>query len=126
SKRGCPAISRISSAPVCPRAPTMPIEIGGSIMLSLQFCLQVPLHRRPLALDNGVRHGVANAAVGMAQMVADDAVALGAQPLDRSARAVVEPTGLEPDRYAAHGLERMREQQSLGLGIEAGALHPAR
>src|SRR5690606_10499207 len=127
SKRGWPATSAMSSAPVWPRAPTMPSRIDASAMgVALQLPLQVGLHRRPFAVQDRETDRVAQAAVAMAHVLAQDALLLGAQAGDGGSRCGVERAGVETDAGAAHRFERVAEQQQLGFGVQAGALHRAR
>src|SRR5207237_8450305 len=55
-------------------------------------------------------------------MVAQHAVLLGAEPLDRGARGMIEPVGAKLDRDALQLLERMREEHELALGVDRAAL----
>src|SRR5207253_8930620 len=48
----------------------------------VQAVLQVALHRRPFAGDDGEHHGIAQRTVGHALVVAQHAVLLGAKPGD--------------------------------------------
>src|SRR4249919_1422079 len=62
----------------------------------------------------------------MTHVVAQHAVLPGAQARDGRTRCQVEPAGLETDGRALHGLERMRQQQELRLGVEPGPLYVRR
>src|SRR5690606_7843294 len=124
--RGCPAISRISSAPVCPRAPTMPtvfFPLSAMVASSTRKAVeQVALHRGPFGFDDRERHRVAHAAIGMAAVAAQDAILPGAQPQDGRTRAFVERAGFEAHADAAQCFECMPEQEQLGLGVDPGSL----
>ncbi len=80
-------------------------------------------HSLPM-IENTTR--VAIRAVGHQHVIAQDAVLFGAQSRDGVPRGMVEPAGAELHRAATQDLERMREQQQLGLGIQRGPLHPLR
>src|SRR5262249_13282088 len=58
---------------------------------------QVRPHRRPLAGDDREHPRVAQGSVGRALMAAQDAVLLGAEPLDGAAALMVEEVGAEFD-----------------------------
>src|SRR3546814_7560350 len=106
----------MSSAPVCPRAPTMPsLMVGSAMGMTLQFLLQARFHRRPLTVQGREAHAVAQAAIAMAQVLAQDAFLLCAQPRDRRARGRVVGAGVEADAGAAQRLERVPEQQQLEI-----------
>jgi hypothetical protein len=82
----------------------------------------MPFHRWPLGammLNTTVSRSVPSAGSGVAQ----DSVLLGAQALDRLARAEIEEARAEFDRDAAERFERVREQQQLAFGIDRRALH---
>src|SRR6266700_3733260 len=97
-----------------------------SLTLLFQQMHQVPLHRRPLALDDAEHDRVAVAAVGRDLMIAQHPVLLGAQSRNRFARGVIEPMGAELDRDAVQRLESVGEQQYLALGVDRGALDALR
>src|SRR6202158_3188743 len=90
---------------------------------ALELVAQVPLHRRPFAVDDAEDHGVALRAVGRHLMIAHHPVLLRAQPLDRGARGVIEPVGAKLDRDALQLLERMGQEHELALGVDRAALH---
>src|SRR6202790_909616 len=56
-------------------------------------------------------------------MIAQDAVLLCAEPLDRGARGMIEPVGAKLDRDALQLLERMGQEHELALGVDRAALH---
>src|SRR6266446_6816467 len=91
--------------------------------LFIELIVQMRLHRRPFAGDDTVNHGVAQGPVWRDLMVAQNAIKLGAEPLDAAPALVVEKMRAELDRDAIELFERMREQQQLALGVESAALH---
>src|SRR5665647_1961338 len=91
--------------------------------LLVQLIGEMRLHRRPFAGDDAVDHGVAQRPVGRDLMAAQDAVLLGAQPLDAAPALMIEEMGAEFDRDAVEFFERVAEQQQFALGIEPAALH---
>src|SRR5690606_18108827 len=121
----CAATRRISSAPVCPRAPTMPMEYF--LLMRVNPVGSGGGCAPPAIRCRGWRTRRYRAASRRrAAWVAQDAVLLRAQPGDGLARLLVEPAGLETDRSAAQGLERVTQQHQLALGIQPGALHARR
>src|SRR5690606_21993332 len=99
---------------------------GSAMRVTLELLLQSGLHRWPLAVQDGEADRIAQAAVAMAHVLAQDALLLCAQPRDGGTRCGVERAGVEADAGAAQRLERMAEQRQLGVGVQAGALHRAR
>src|SRR6266705_1346027 len=93
-----------------------------SLTLLFQQMHQVPLHRRPLALDDAEHDRVAVAAVGRDLVIAEHPVLLGAESRNRFARGMIEPMRAELDRDAFERLEGVGEQQELALGVDRGAL----
>ena len=91
--------------------------------LVVQLIGQMRLHRRPLAGDDAVDDGVAQRAVRRDLMIAQDAVLLGAEPLDAAPARVIEKMRAEFNRDAIELFERMVEQQQFALGIDRAALH---
>src|ERR1700716_75991 len=90
---------------------------------ALELVAQVPLHRRPLSVDDAEDHGVALPAFGAHLMVTQDPVLLRAEPLDRRARGVIEPVGTKLDRDALQLLERMGQEHELALGVDRATLY---
>src|SRR5262249_43082520 len=88
-----------------------------------QLELQVRFGGGPLGGDDAVDAGVAQGAVGGELMAAQDAVELGAEPLDAGAGLAVEEVGAEPTGDAAERLEGMAEQEQLAARVEVGPLH---
>src|SRR5260370_40179595 len=76
------------------RKKSMSIE-KSSLTLLFQQIRQMPLHRRPLALDDAEHDRVAIAAVRRDLVIAEHAVLLGAQPRNRLARREIEPVRAE-------------------------------
>src|SRR5690348_12770760 len=87
---------------------------------------EVRLHRRPLAVEDAENDGVAAAAVGHQLVIAQDAVLLRTEALDRRTRGMIEPVRAEFDGDAAQRLERVREQEPLAFGVDRGALRALR
>src|SRR5690606_41960730 len=97
----------MSSAPVCPRAPTMPSLMADSAMgVALQLLLQAGLHRRPFAVQDREADRIAQAAVAVAHMLTQDAFLFRAQAADGGTRCGVERAGVEAHARAAQRLER--------------------
>src|SRR6478752_4167394 len=88
--------------------------------------LQGRPHRGPLRRDDGVQRAVARRALLAGDErrlpVPDHAVELPADALDRVPAALVAGVGLEIDALHAPRLERVREHQELGLGVDPAAL----
>ena len=61
---------------------------------------------------------VAHGAVAARGVMADHAVLLRAQRLDRALRCEVEVVGAQADHLAADGLERVLEQEQLAGGVD--------
>src|SRR4029453_7707323 len=97
-------------------------SIASESAWALQQPLQIPLHRGPLAFDDAEHHGVAARAVRQELVIAQDAVLLRAQPLDRRARREIEEVGAELDRNALQRFAGMSQQQQLALGVDRRAL----
>ena len=84
--------------------------------------LEPRLHRRPLGVDDRVGRGIAQAAVRHDPVIAQEAIELGAQPLDRRARLRVLLVRSQVHRDAFQRLERMAKHQVLGFGVDRRAL----
>src|SRR5437867_8674672 len=97
---------------LCPNASSRTLELE----------LEMPLHRRPFAVDDAEYDGVALRAVGHELMVAQDGVLLGAQPRDRLAGRMVEPVRAKLNRDTCELFECVREQHQLAFGVDRGAL----
>src|SRR5262245_44756128 len=94
-----------------------------SVARHLQLPVEVRLHGRPFAGDDAVDAGVAQRAVSGDLVVAQNAVELGAQPLDAGSALAVEEVGAELHGDATQRLEGVAEQQELAVRVEVGALH---
>src|SRR5215211_1915904 len=79
------------------------------------------LHVRPLRGHDRVQHRVAQAAVAADVLVAQDALADRAEPRDRRLRALVADVGLDRDAVRSERLERVAEEQQLGLRVDRGS-----
>src|SRR5438132_10829573 len=93
-----------------------------SPIAALQQVHEMPLHRRPLALDDAEHDRVAIAAVGRDLVIAEHAVLLGAQPCNRFSGGVIEPVRAELDRGAFERLESVGARHDFALGIDRRAL----
>ena len=91
-----------------------------------QQVVQVRADLGPLAPGHAVHHGIAHGAVAPQRMVAYYAVALGAQALDGALARVVVVVGAPAHDLRAQCVERVRQQQPLGAGVDVGALRRAR
>src|SRR6185295_4060607 len=88
----------------------------------LEAQLEVALHVGPLAGEDAVQHRVAHGAVATRGVVADDAVLLRAERLDRSLRGEVEVVGAQAHHLAAQLVESVPEQQQLACRVHLAAL----
>ncbi len=79
---------------------------------------QIVAYRRPFDVENGVHHGVAARPVGEQLMAAQHTVELGAEAFDRRPAPAIEEVGAEFDSDATELVERVREHQQLGLGVD--------
>src|SRR5215216_8153250 len=78
-------------------------------------------HGRPLLRHDRVHHRVAQAAVAADVLVAQHALAHGSEPGDRRLRALVADVRLDRDAVGAERLERVAEEQQLGLRVDRAA-----
>src|SRR6185436_15810126 len=122
ARRWISSALRLSTSQVPP--PTVPIPNSPTLIgfISFQAELQVPLHVRPLGRQHAVHHRVADAAVAPRPVVADHAVLLRAERLDRALRAEIEIVGAQADHLAAQLLESVGEKEELACGIDVRAL----
>src|SRR5262245_3367987 len=95
--------------------PTVPIPSRPTLIgfISFQSELQMLFHSRPFVAQHAVHHRVAHAAVAPRPVMADDAVLLRAERLDRLLRAEVEVVGAQANDLAVQLLEAVGEQQNL-------------
>src|SRR5262245_42969680 len=126
ARRWISSALRLSTSQVPP--PTVPMPRSPTLMgfIALQPELEVALHVGPLAGEHAVHHRVADAAVASRPVVADHAVLLRAERLDRALGAEVEVVGAQADHLAAHFFEAVLEQQELAGGVHVRALHALR
>src|SRR3546814_28536 len=147
SNRGCPAISRISSAPVWPRAPTIPTVLASTNLFSAMGWSSVfepvaQVRRRPFACSHrsipqrGFAHGaVRHRAFDLLESVEpvperpppllpDTAVGFGV--VEDVDRVVVPRAPEQARRFLAHHLPH-RAAETLALGViqprETGRAH---
>src|SRR5262249_43396389 len=78
--------------------------------MARQAIFEMSLHIGPLGQENAVHHAVAHRPVAARAMVAEDAVFLGPQGLDRPLRGEVEVVGAESDHFAPERVEGVAEQ----------------
>src|SRR5262249_12257865 len=78
--------------------------------------LQARLHGRPLRLENREVHGIALVAPHV-HVLAQHALAHGAQPRDRLLGAHVAAVGLQRHAYAAERLEAIGQEQQLRFRV---------
>src|SRR5262245_39240383 len=129
ARRWISSALRLSTSQVPP--PTTPMPSKPTLMglipgfMPAETGQQVALDVRPLGREHAVHHGVADGAVSARPVVADDAVLLRAERLDRALRAEIEVVGAQANYLAADFLEAELEQQQLAGGVHVAAL-PAR
>src|SRR6185436_3051585 len=117
ARRRISSALRLSTSQVPP--PTVPIPSSPTLMglmsgfISFQPELQMPLHIRPLVRQHAVHHRVADAAVAPRPVVADDAVLLRAERLDRALRAEIEVVGAQADHLAVQGFKCIGKKEQL-------------
>src|SRR5438067_9798880 len=80
------------------------------------------LHVWPFGGDDAVHHRVAHRAVAARRVVADDAVLLRAERLDRALRGEIEIVGAQADDLAAERVERVAEEEQLAHAVEVRLL----
>src|SRR5687768_1062148 len=95
--------------------PTMPMPRRPTLMgfISVEAKEQMLPYVRPFVHEHAVQHAVAHRAVAPRPVVADDAVLLRAQSLDRALRAEVEVVGAQAHDLAAQFFKRVLEKQQL-------------
>src|SRR5258705_5877216 len=106
------AIAVVSFSGLTAVEPSVPAQPGEKACLG----------HRPFRLEQREGRGVANAAVGGGTVRAEHAVEARADPLDGRAGARVARVGVELHRVHVPRLERVREHQKLGLGVQRRAL----
>src|SRR5215510_631384 len=84
--------------------------------------LEVSLHVRPFASEDAVEHGVARRAVAARCVMAEDAVLLRPQRVDRPLRREVEVVGAQAHHLAPERVEGMPEEEQLAAGVDVAAL----
>jgi hypothetical protein len=89
---------------------------------SAKFEIQVPLHRWPFRRDYRENHGIADTAIGIQLVAAQNAILLRAQPFDGAAARMVEEARSKLDRDASEQIESMGEQHKFAFGIDQCAL----
>ena len=90
--------------------------------MTCQPQLKMPPHVRPFSSEDTVYHRVAHGPVPARPMMADHAVLLGTQSLDRPLRGEVEVVRAQADHPAPERVERVLEQQQLAAGVDVAAL----
>src|SRR6187455_834970 len=113
ARRWISSALRLSTSQVPP--PTVPMPSNPTLIgfISLQPELQVALDVGPFAGEHAVHHGVADAAIAPRPVVADHAVLLRAQRLDRALRAEVEVVGAQADHPAVQGFKCVSKKEQL-------------
>src|SRR5687768_5743214 len=101
ARRWISSALRFSTSQVPP--PTVPMPSSPTLIgfMSLEAGFEMALHVGPLGHEHAVHYRVADRAVAPRPVVADHAVLLRAQRLDRALRAEVEVIGAQPDDLAA-------------------------
>src|SRR5688572_10845465 len=103
-----------------PSSPTLIGLMRGSIAAHPEK--QMLLYVRPFVHEHAVHHAVAHRAVAPRPVVADHAVLLRAERLDRALRAEVEIVGAQAHDLAVQLFKRVLEKQQLARGIHVAAL----
>src|SRR5687767_11397975 len=93
---------------------------------TIELEAQMTLHRRPLAFQNTEHDRVAINPVGRDLVIAEDTVLLGAKSRNGGTRPLIEPAGAELDGDAPQRLERVAQEQDLGLGVHGRSLKALR
>src|SRR5258706_10677895 len=109
ARRWISSALRESTSQVPP--PTVPMPRRPTLMgfMALKAKLEMLLDARPLASEDAVHDRVADAAVAARRVVADHAVLLRAERLDRALRAEIEVVGAQADDLAADFFETVLE-----------------
>src|SRR5574341_1939430 len=126
ARRWISSALRLSTSQVPP--PTMPMPSSPTLMgfISLQPELEMALDVGPFGREPAVHHRVSDGAVAPRPVVADDAVLLRAERLDRALRAEIEIVGAQADDLAMDLFEAVFEQQQLARAVDVAALHALR
>src|ERR1041384_2066726 len=126
ARRWISSALRGSTSPV-PR-PTVPMPSSPTLMgfISPQPAFEMTFHAGPLRGKHAVHHGVAHAAVAPRPVMADDAVLLRAERLDRALRREVEIVGAQPHHPAFQRFESMGKKQKLARGVDMASLNALR
>src|SRR5688572_6553060 len=122
ARRWISSAFRFSTSHVPP--PTMPIPSRPTLMgfISLKAQAKMVLDVRPFGQKHAVHHGIAYAAVATRPVVADDAVLLRAERLDRALRAEIEVVGAQAHHFASQFFEAVLEEKQLARGVHVRAL----
>jgi hypothetical protein len=100
---------------------------SSSLELPLQSVPQARFRVRPFDREDrihaGIPQGVRGVRMPVDLVMAQDAVELGTEALNRSPAGLVVEVSPELDRDAIELFERMTEQKQLRLRVECGALH---
>src|SRR5689334_1898779 len=83
-----------------------------------EHALQADLDAGPLLVGHAVHDGVADIAVRDEHVLAQNALACGAESFDGCLRDRVAAVGLELDAHGAEGLEGVTQEQVLALGVD--------
>src|SRR6266581_4812353 len=104
--------------------PTVPIPSRPTLMgfISLQAQFEVTLDVGPFLREHAVHHGGRGITKTARPVVADHAVLLRAQRLDRSLRAEIEIVGTQADHLAAEFFKAMAEQEKLANRVHVRTL----
>src|SRR2546428_2097373 len=95
ARRWISSALRLSTSQVPP--PTVPMPSSPTLIgfMFFQAHFQMALHVRPFRGEHAVHHGVAHRAVAPRPVVANDAVLLRAERLDRALRGEIEVVGAQ-------------------------------
>src|SRR4249920_1386081 len=122
ARRWISSALRLSTSQVPP--PTVPMPSNPTLMgfMFPEARLQMALHVGPLGREHAVHDGVAHAAVAPRPVMADHAVLLRPEGLDRALGSKVEVVGAQTDDFAFQRFESMGKQQKLARGVYVAAL----
>src|SRR6266850_2694832 len=122
ARRWISSALRLSTSHVPP--PTVPMPSRPTLMgfMFPEALLQVPLHVGPLAREHAVHDGVAHAAVAARPVVADHAVLLRPERLDRALGGEVKVVGAQAHDPAFQRFKSMGEEQQLARGVHVATL----
>src|SRR3954471_3289480 len=126
ARRWISSALRVSTSQVPP--PTVPMPSSPTLMglISPQPAFEMTFHAGPLRGQHAVHHAVAHAAIAPRPVMADHAVLLRPERLDRALRSEVEIVGAQPHHPAFQRFESMGQEQKLARGVDMASLRALR